>query len=184
MKKLSFLIFIFFLFILHENIFSQCTPIQNLPATGIYPSLKNFQFLPEAIVDSNYSTIAYFWLDSIYKVGTDTCPDGKFEIDSATIQKVFGLPIGFTFQFDKPGKTYKGGGKGCMVISGVPNDSMIGVYPLGTTIMYHLFCVAALFPVSIPKTDSVVQYLSIRKFAGISESENFQKNIIIAPNPT
>lgn len=186
MKKNLLILFLglFLDFFTIQKATSQCTPLQNLPATGIYPSLKLLQYLPEAIIDSSYSTIAYFWLDSIYKVGTDTCPDGKFVIDSATIQTIFGLPDAFSYVLNKPGKTYKGGAKGCMVISGIPKDGSIGVYPLGTTIMYHLFCVPALLPFAVAKTDSIVQYLSIRKYpSGFQESVSYFKKLTLLPNP-
>lgn len=135
-----------------------CTPDPNLTSPGIRPDTVTN--LPPAFTGVPYQAVISAFVPS------DTTYSGITAIiDSICVVNVLGLPSGFSWVTDKPSKCWKGGQKGCMLISGVTYN--IGLYPLRIPLMIHGKLGG--MPLSLPDT---VRGYKINVTTGIDEHES------------
>lgn len=147
-----------------------CTPDPSLTSPGIKPDTVTN--LPPAFAGVTYQAVisAFVPSDTTYSGITAT-------IDSICVVNVIGLPSGFSWVTDKPSKCWKGGQKGCMLISGVTYN--LGLYPLRIPLMIHGKLGG--MPISMPDT---VKGYKINVTTGIDEhtSQSFFIEQVY-PNP-
>lgn len=106
----------FFLFISIAALAQPCIPDTQYTEPGIYPSA-----FPEATADVQYEEVLHF----VFPEDT-TIFDYNFTIDSAWIVKIENFPYGFVYNCNNGSCGYKGGERGCLLVSGLPHDSTIG----------------------------------------------------------
>jgi hypothetical protein len=108
-----------FIILLGHSLRAQCIVNQN-QNTGFSPSS-----LPDAVVGQSYSQVIQF------KILTDTTV-GPYHgtIQSAVVTDITGKPAGFTYVCSKMNCSYAGGDRGCISISGIPENGSEGTYNL------------------------------------------------------
>lgn len=121
MKKISLLIM---LSIAAFASYAQCTPDPNWNTDGISPSR-----LPDGSVGANYSTIISF------KTPKDTSlvysgQTYNATIDSARAETLKNVPSGFTWACNISNCTWKGGDKGCALLSGKADSTNLNHYEI------------------------------------------------------
>ncbi len=121
MKKISLLIM---LSIAAFASYAQCTPDPNWNTDGISPSR-----LPDGNVGVNYSTIISF------KTPKDTSlvysgQTYNATIDSARAETLKNVPPGFTWACNISNCTWKGGDKGCALLSGKADSTNLNHYEI------------------------------------------------------
>ncbi len=121
MKKISLLIM---LSIAAFVSYAQCTPDPNWNTDGINPSR-----LPDGNVGVNYSTIISF------KTPKDTSvvysgQTYNATIDSARAETIKNVPPGFTWACNISNCTWKGGEKGCALLSGKADSNNFKFYEI------------------------------------------------------
>lgn len=121
MKKIALLIM---LFIASFASFAQCIPDPNWNTDGISPSR-----LPDGTVGTNYSTIISF------KTPKDTTlvysgQTYNATIDSAKAETLKNIPPGFTWACNNSSCTWKGGEKGCALLTGKADSNNLRNYEI------------------------------------------------------
>ncbi len=105
-----------------------CIPNTNYTVQGIYPDT----------LSTGYPDSAYLSVIDI-KIPPDTTIGPIYAIiDSLEILEVFGLPTGFQYECNISRCAWLGGDNGCVRITGSPDASQIGVYPLKVMINTYL----------------------------------------------
>jgi hypothetical protein len=121
MKKLSLLIMLTIAAFISN---AQCIPDPNWNTDGISPGR-----LPDGTVGTNYSTIISF------KTPKDTTLVFSGEtynatIDSAKAETLKNVPLGFTWACNNATCTWKGGEKGCALLSGKADSTNLKKYEI------------------------------------------------------
>lgn len=114
----------FFLLFLVTLTYGQCSPDPQYTRPGIYPdSATGF---PPAVATYEYN----FVITAIIPADTIVFPFPRMNIDSIGVKEIVGLPSGFQAIPSRPSGFWHGGTSGCMLITGTPTESQVGVYPL------------------------------------------------------
>ena len=122
MKKIILIVFAFQLYIVQS--FGQCTPDTSYKAPGYYPSE-----LPDALVGQAYTGVITVVVPKDTTVDIGFGPM-TFDIDSAGITDLTGLPTGFTYATNTASGYWHGGVTGCIAITGTATQDQIGDYML------------------------------------------------------
>ncbi len=153
MKRI--LLTLLFTILLIDFIAAQCTPDNSITEPGFYPSS-----LPDAVGGLPYNQVLQF------KVLTDTVIDfGGNQIhgsvQSAKVNSINGMPLGFSYACNIQNCTYAGGEIGCVTIVGNPTNSMVGSYNIVVKLSFTGLLDGLPNPVTInqdvPLTMSIVQ---------------------------
>ncbi|MBL6962477.1 MAG: T9SS type A sorting domain-containing protein [Bacteroidetes bacterium] len=149
--------------------FGQCVPDTTNSNPGIYPdTLIN---LDTSFVGDNYEMV----MTAI--VPEDTMVFGSpIPIDSIGILKFEGLPAGFTVIANTSSAYWKGGSSGCILITGAPTITDVGVYPL--TIQVIAVVAGTPAPYDVPGYRLVISGTS-----GFSDIESSPTTAFAFPNP-
>lgn len=104
--------------------YAQCTPDPNWNTNGISPNI-----LPNGNVNKDYSTIISF------KTPKDTSlvysgQQYNATIDSARAETIKNVPPGFTWACNVSNCTWKGGDKGCALLSGKADSTNLNHYEI------------------------------------------------------
>jgi len=168
MKLFITIIFTVIVFLLQNNpLYSQCVP-GNYTKPNIYPdTLIN---LDTAFAGQPYQMI----MTAVIPVDTLVLGN-RLPVDSIGIVSLTGLPSSLTYQADKASGYWKGGTKGCILISGTPTNAEAGIYPLNITVNAVVAGLPAFYPVKGYKL--IVNGNSSFAF------ENAITNIKLYPNP-
>ena len=162
--------------------YAQCTPNPIYTATGNYPKT-----LDVAWVDSSYSMV----ITSVVPLDTTVLVSGipiNVTIDSVVVKKLSGMPVGYTTQFNPANGNFKGGTKGCVLISGTTSDeSLVGIHPL--EIYTKTYAHTKVFGTSVaqkPQLDTVRSYYLEIKSATPTGVLNYSTStrLQVYPNPT
>ncbi|MDP2423401.1 MAG: T9SS type A sorting domain-containing protein [Bacteroidales bacterium] len=122
MNKRLRILFLLALILPFSEASAQCTP-GNYTRPGIYPdSASGF---PPAVATYQYNLVvtAVIPVDTLFGVV-------RVPIDSIGVVSVQGLPAGFTYKTNTHSGYWKGGTKGCLLITGKPTSQQIGKHPL------------------------------------------------------
>lgn len=104
--------------------YSQCIPDPNWNTDGISPSI-----LPNGNINTEYSTIISFKTpkDSTLVISGQTY---NATIDSAKAETIKNVPPGFTWACNVSNCTWKGGDKGCALLSGKADSNNFRFYEI------------------------------------------------------
>ena len=145
MKKFYLLIL---LSIVTVTTYSQCIPDPAWNTDGISPSRA-----PDGTVGTNYSTIISFKTPKdtsiVFQKTTYNCT-----IDSAKVDQIRNIPLGFTWACNKPNCTWKGGEKGCALLEGKPDSNHFNHYEIKVFVRSWITAEGLSFP--IERLDSSV----------------------------
>jgi hypothetical protein len=121
MKKIVLLITLSIVALLS---YAQCVPDPNWNTDGISPSR-----LPDASIGTNYSTIISFKTpkDTSFFYGGET---RNATIDSAMAEVIKNVPPGFTWACNNSTCSWKGGEKGCALLSGKADSNNLNHYEI------------------------------------------------------
>lgn len=110
----------------------QCEPNAAYTKPGIYPdSASGF---PPAVATYAYNLV----VTAVIPNDTLFYPFGLLKVDSIGVHEVTGLPEGFQAIPSRPSGYWPGGTSGCMLITGTPSKSQVGLYPLKFTVVGYL----------------------------------------------
>lgn len=176
MKKI--LLFIALITVLFANISKAqwpCVPDPKLTYVGVFPDE-----LPEAMAGYLY------WSTISLKIPKDSIISTvPVTIDSAHLIGIFGAPSGFKINCDKPGCTWMGGDKGCVLFSGEVDKNFVDStteYKIAIfTITYARFTGGT---TQFSQIDSNTTYkFRLRKYNGMGEISKYT-TLTSYPNPT
>jgi len=181
MKKLLLLFVLSFFMGTFVN--AQCIPDPQYSSPGIYPdSASGFS---SGCVDDPYEQLV-----TVFVAADTTLLVGPFPvtlvIDSLKLTGITGLPAGFTYScYDSQnmisavdGCVFEGNTIGCILISGTPTASDIGVHPLSLQVELYLEGGGT------PAASENIDYYQIEiSNCGLGLVENNSSKIKLFPNP-
>lgn len=172
MKKTFLLALISFLIIKSH---AQCVPNPDWNENGLNPSK-----LPNGIVGTDYSTILTFKSpkDSTIVYSGQTY---NAIIDSARVDLVKNFPKGFTWACNKPTCTWKGGEKGCSLLTGKPDSTHFKKYEIKLFVRSWITVVGLSFQLERLDSSIVDYYID----GGINSVQNVSNKVDfkVFPNP-
>jgi len=172
MKKIALLIVFLSAFLYGNHVDAQPCTAGNYTASGIYPD--SAIGLPKAYVNVAYNTVI------TVVVPTDTVLFGfSFAVDSIGISSVSGLPAGFAYSTNPTNDYIHGGASGCVLITGTPILSQIGIYPISITLESWVNHGTS----SISDTHQGYYNLIIEEPVSIENVKNEEADLINYPNP-
>jgi hypothetical protein len=181
MKKLFLqitLLITIFLFYL-AGVKAQCVPDANIKSSGVFPSS-----LPAATPNVAYSQVLQFYItkDTIFNyLGQNI----NATIDSLFITGVKGMPAGFTYTCHNANCGIKGGGNGCVTITGTASSAMKNTnFPLVVMLKIKGTANTILGPISQTIIDSNSKYaIFVQGASNVGEINNIN-SISLYPNPS
>jgi len=176
LQQIAFLISISSFFIIDTN--AQCLPDASIKSSGVFPSS-----LPAATPNVAYSQVLQFYItkDTLFNyLGQNI----KATIDSLFITGVKGMPLGFTYTCHNTNCGIKGGGNGCVTITGTATEAMKNTnYPLVVMIKIKGTANTILGPISQNINDSNSKYaIYVQSQSNVNELINSDV-ISLYPNP-
>ena len=171
--QIAFLITISSFFVIGAK--AQCLPDASIKSSGVFPLA-----LPDATPNVAYSQVLQFYItkDTVFKNINAT-------IDSLFITGVKGMPAGFTYTCHNSNCGIKGGGNGCVTLSGTATTAMKNTnYPLVVMIKIKGTANTILGPISQTIIDSNSKYsIFVQSPSFVSELNN-SSTINLYPNPS
>ncbi|HEY4799888.1 MAG TPA: T9SS type A sorting domain-containing protein [Bacteroidia bacterium] len=158
--------------------FAQCTPNPNTPNNGNFPKKLDTAWvgIPYNMVVTNAVP-----LDTTVLV---TSVPISVTVDSVKILNFTGLPTGYTKAYNPSSGTYPGGTRGCILISGITNNTaLVGVHPL---LIYTKSYAKAIGVSQTPQLDTVKSYSLVIAIPNTTDvDDNTDNNLFrLYPNPT
>ncbi|MGB4205872.1 MAG: T9SS type A sorting domain-containing protein [Bacteroidales bacterium] len=159
--------------IVSSKVISQCVPDTTYIRPGIYPDTSTG--IPPAYATYLYEVVitAVIPEDTLF-LGS------RVPIDSIGVNNVIGLPEGFTTATDSPSGFWKGGKRGCMLITGTPTHQQVGEYPLNFKLAGYIASWPLPFNFDLTSY-SLIIYDSVA--FGIAEREMPVSSVKVFPNP-
>ncbi|MFZ4796052.1 MAG: T9SS type A sorting domain-containing protein [Bacteroidia bacterium] len=172
MKKIYLLIV---LSIATITTYSQCIPDPAWNTNGISPSRA-----PDGVVGTNYSTVISF------KTPKDTVifyagQNYNATIDSARVDQIRNIPLGFSWACNKSNCTWKGGDKGCALLEGKPDSNHFKHYEIKVFVRSWISIVGLSFPVERLDSSIIDFYVTGGKNSVSQFNNNPTFNVF--PNP-
>lgn len=174
MKKYYPLLVFLLGFLNLDKLYSQCTPdtasglgvISPDSATGIHPAV---------------ATVYYWQVINVNVPSNVMVPPlpSPIPVDSAGITGISGLPNGLTWMSNSSNNYWKGGEKGCFVISGTPKQTQLGVHHIVLNFLIHGI------GTSMPQSYGYLLTIKDSIYAGIMLEELTNKFFLLPniPNP-
>ncbi|OYU94155.1 MAG: hypothetical protein CFE21_17145 [Bacteroidetes bacterium B1(2017)] len=141
--------------------FAQCIPDPTLTKPGLKPSK-----LPNGIAGTPYSEVATLVVPKDTFVNYNGTVYNVV-VDSASVVGMSDLPKGFSYQCDKPSKTWAGGQRGCARLYGNPTLDDTGDYVIYVKVRTYFKIVG--LPNQLDQLDSSTIDFKIVKPTGMQE---------------